>query len=292
MRTLLLKFILLLTAYMPLKLAHWLGLLIGYLYLLIPNKIKRIAQTNIQKCFPELDTSSQQKLLKDSLIETGKLICEMGIIWGRSSRSALALIKTVEGDELIHEALKQGQGVLLAIPHMGSWELVGLYCAKHFPMTSMYRPPRLKTFDQKIRQARERTGATLVPTDNSGVRALSKALKNGELIGLLPDQEPSMGNGTFAPFFNIPSYTTCLLPKMATRFNCQVIYTYAERLPSGRGFKLIFRASSDNFNNKGVQTATEQMNKDIEQLVRECPSQYQWIYKRFKTRPEGEEKFY
>ena len=292
MRTLLLKFILLLTAYMPLKLAHWLGLLIGYLYLLIPNKIKRIAQTNIRQCFPEFDVSQQQALLKDSLIETGKLICEMGIIWGRSSRSALALIKTVEGDELIHNAMKQGQGVLLAIPHMGSWELVGLYCAKHFPMTSMYRPPRLEAFNQKIRQARERTGATLVPTDNSGVRALSKALKNGELIGLLPDQEPSMGNGTFAPFFSIPTYTTILLPKMATKFNCQVIYTYAERLPSGRGFKLIFRASSDDFSGKDVQTATELMNKDIEQLVRECPSQYQWIYKRFKTRPEGEKKFY
>ncbi|MDH5389171.1 MAG: lysophospholipid acyltransferase family protein [Gammaproteobacteria bacterium] len=288
----LLKLVLALTSYMPLKLAHLIGGFIGWIYQIKHSKIKNIALANIQKCFPELNPEQQHQLVQDSLLETGKLISEIGIIWGRSSHSVLALIKEVEGEELIHQARQQGQGVLLAIPHIGSWEMVGLYCAKHFPMTTLYRPPKVKGFDQKIHQARQRTGATLVPTDNSGVRALSKALKNAELVGMLPDQEPSMGNGLFAPFFNVPAYTMTLLPKMATKFNCQVIYTYAQRLPASQGFKLIFRASSGSFANKSLQEATELMNGDIEKLVRECPSQYQWIYKRFKTRPEGEAEFY
>lgn len=292
MKIQLLKFVLMLTAYMPLKLAHWIGGLIGRIYQVKQSKMKTIARCNIQKCFPELSPEQQHQLLQETLFETGKLIGELGIIWGRNARSVLALVKEVEDKGLIDDARKQGKGVLIAMPHMGSWELVALYCAKHFPMTTLYRPPKIKGFDQKMRQARQRTGANLVPTDNSGVRALSKALKNAELVGMLPDQEPSMGNGLFAPFFNIPAYTMSLLPKMATKFDSQVIYAYAKRLPAGRGFKLIFKASSDSFSGKTLQAATELMNRDVEQLVRECPAQYQWIYKRFKTRPEGEGSFY
>lgn len=292
MKIMLLKFVILLTSFMPLKLAHWLGAFIGWIYQNKPSKMKRVAQTNIQRCFPELEPAQQHRLLQETLLETGKLLSEMGIMWGSSAGSVLALVKSVEGEDLIHQAIQQGQGVLLAIPHIGSWELVGLYCARHFPMTSLYRPPKLKGFDQKVRQARQRTGAKLVPTDNTGVRALSKALKNAELVGVLPDQEPGLGNGLFAPFFGIPAYTMTLLPRMAAKFNCQVIYAYAERLPAGRGFNMVFRASSDSYADKALQTATELMNRDIEQLVRGCPSQYQWIYKRFKTRPDGEAAFY
>ncbi len=292
MKIQLLRFVLKLTSFLPLKLAHWIGSLIGWIYQIKPSKMKDIARRNIQCCFPELEASQQHQLLQDTLLETGKLLSEMGIMWGRSARSVLSLVKSVEGDEHIRHAMQQNQGVLLAMPHLGSWELVALYCAKHFPMTTLYRPPKLNGFDQKIRQARQRTGATLVPTDNSGVRALSKALKNAQLVGVLPDQEPGMGNGLFAPFFNIPAYTMTLLPRMATKFNAQVIYAYAERLPAGRGFKLVFRPSSDSFTDKSLQTATDMMNRDVEQLIRECPAQYQWIYKRFKTRPEGEAAFY
>lgn len=292
MKIQLLKFVILLTSYLPLKLAHGIGTLIGWIYQVKPSKMKRVAQVNIERCFPELDTNQQHQLLQDTLLETGKLISEMGIMWGRDASSVLSLVKSVEGEELIQQAIQQKRGVLLAMPHIGSWELVALYCAKHFPMTTLYRPPKLKGFDQKIRQARQRTGATLVPTDNTGVRALSRALKNAEVVGILPDQEPGTGKGLFANFFNIPTYTMSLLPRMASKFNSQVIYGYAERLPAGRGFKIVFKAPSQNLPDNNLQTATEIMNNDIEQLVRQHPAQYQWIYKRFKTRPEGEAAFY
>ncbi|MCW8911419.1 MAG: lysophospholipid acyltransferase family protein [Gammaproteobacteria bacterium] len=292
MKIQLLKFVLKLTSYMPLKLAHWMGIFIGRIYQFKSSKMKHIAMVNIQRCFPELDTKQQHKLLQDTLLETGKLISETGIIWSRPASSVLALVKSVNGKELITNSIQQNKGVLLAMPHIGSWELVALYCAKHFPMTTLYRPPNLKEFDEKIRQARERTGATLVPTDNTGVRALSKALKNSQLVGMLPDQEPGSGNGLFAPFFNIPAYTMSLLPRMATKFNCQVIYAYAERLPQGKGFNIVFRESKNNFSGLSTQTAAELLNNEIEELVRELPAQYQWIYKRFKTRPENEASFY
>ncbi|MDH5736338.1 MAG: lysophospholipid acyltransferase family protein [Gammaproteobacteria bacterium] len=288
----LLKFVILITSYMPLKMAHVIGVFIGWIYQIKNSKMKRVAEINIKRCFPELTADQQHRMLQKTLIETGKLISEMGIMWGRPADSVLALVKSTEGEDHVRSAILGGKGVLLAMPHTGSWELVALYCAKHFPMTTLYRPPKLKGFDAKIRQARQRTGAELVPTDNSGVRALSKALKEARMVGLLPDQEPSMGNGVFAPFFNIAAYTMTLLPRLAIKYNCQVIYACAERLPAGRGFKLVFRLPAESFADKDLQQATELMNKDVERLVRECPEQYQWIYKRFKTRPEHEALIY
>ncbi|MDH5764612.1 MAG: lysophospholipid acyltransferase family protein [Gammaproteobacteria bacterium] len=292
MKIQLLKIVILLTSYMPLKVAHCIGVFIGWVYQVKPSKMKYVAGVNIKRCFPELNEEQQATMLNKTLIETGKLLSEMGIMWGRPAASVLQLVKSVEGEEYIHDAMSRGTGVLLAMPHTGSWELTALYCARHFPMTTLYRPPKLKGFDSKIRKARQRTGAELVPTDVKGVRALAKALSNGRMAGLLPDQEPGKGNGLFAPFFNIAAYTTTLLPRLAIKYDCQVVYAIAERLPYGRGFKLIFRPASDGFHDKDLQQATELMNRDVEELVRLHPEQYQWIYKRFNTQPEGEPFIY
>ena len=99
MKIQLLRFVLKLTSYLPLKLAHWIGSLIGWIYQIKPSKMKRVAERNIQRCFPELEPSQQHQLLQDSLLETGKLLSEMGIMWGRSAHSVLALVKSVEGAE-------------------------------------------------------------------------------------------------------------------------------------------------------------------------------------------------
>ncbi|MGB5718252.1 MAG: hypothetical protein WBN81_14325, partial [Gammaproteobacteria bacterium] len=41
-----------------------------------------------------------------------------------------------------------------------------------------------------------------------------------------------------------------------------------------------------------IHTAVTATNQAVEDCVRECPEQYQWSYRRFKTRPEGEAAFY
>lgn len=288
------KLILKLTAILPLPLVHGFGYFIGYLFIIIPNKNKNVAKKNIELCFPELNTEAKKKLLNKNLIETGKTLAEMGLIWLGKSERVLNLITSVEGEEHLKAAFEKNKGVLLAMPHIGSWELVNLYAAKHYPVTSLYKPAHLDSIDGIIKQSRERTGANLVPTDTKGVRAVSKALKNGELIVILPDQQPylHMKNGVFSNFFNTPAYSMTLMPKLASKMDSEIIYAYAKRLAHGKGFKLIFSNASVNENKNDIQHSVDIMNKDIEKVVRECPEQYQWTYKRFKSRPEGEKRFY
>jgi len=286
MKFFLFKSILIFTALLPLRQIHFLGKIVGKLTWLSNSRIRRIAEKNINACFPELDQAQQTLLIRNILNETGKVILETGKMWQQNADKTLNLIQECENEYLIKQAQDQGRGVILAIPHYGSWELVGLYCAKHYAMTSMYAPQTDLQVDNLIQQARQRTGAKLVPTDIKGIRAMSKALKNSELVAILPDQSPDE-NGVFAPFFKQPCYTMTLLPKLAKKTNSVVLFTYAQRLENSRGFKLIFRQASEDLATLDLEQATKQMNLDVEKLIRENPHQYQWTYKRFKKQPEG-----
>lgn len=291
MKFFLFKLTLLSTAILPLKLIHLLGIAMGELSWRSNSRIRRIAEKNIRLCFPELTHSQQNELVKKSLYETGKVILETGKMWLGNTQKTLRLVKKTENQYLIDNALKNNKGVILAMPHYGSWELTALYCAEHYPMTTMYAPQEDIRVEELIRLARQRTGANLVATDNSGIRAMSKALKQGELISILPDQSPK-SNGLFAPFFGQPCYTMTLLSKLAQKNNAVVIFTYAKRLEDNSGFEIIFREAGKDLSQLGLEDSVAQMNLDVEKLIRETPYQYQWTYKRFKEQPEGKPSVY
>jgi len=212
-------------------------------------------------------------------------------MWLGNTQKTLQLVKKTEGQQFIDKALKNNQGVIIAMPHYGSWELTSLYCARHYPMTTMYAPQEDIRVEGLMRQARQRTGAKLVPIDNSGIRAMSKALKQGEVISILPDQSPK-NNGLFVPFFGQPCYTMTLLSKLAQKNNATVIFAYAKRLEDSSGFEIIFRAARKNLSELELEDSVAQMNLDIEKLIRETPYQYQWTYKRFKEQAEGKPSVY
>ena len=283
-----------LTSIMSLPFAHRIGYIFGWLLNTVPNKSKQIAKKNLEICLPELNPKEQKTLLRRTLNESGKTLSEMGIMWLANSERVLHMIKNVEGEEHLKNAIANHKGVLLAMPHIGSWELVNLYAARHYPVTSLYKPPHIRSLDNIIKESRQRTGATLVPTDARGIRAVSKALKNNEVIVILPDQHPppQLKNGIFSDFFNYPAYSATLMSKLAAKSNSEIIYAYTKRLAKGEGFTLVFQPATENNAKADIQHSVDIMNKDIETVIRDCPEQYQWTYKRFKHRPNEEKRFY
>ncbi len=291
LRAFLLKLSLRFFSLLPLRATHAFGALIGGWAALSSNKLRRITRINVDLCFPEWDERDRARLVRRSLVETGKTFTEAGALWLWSERKMLSLITQVSGEHLVTGALAQGKGMILAVPHLGAWEAVGLYCSAHYPITSLYRPPRMAELDGMIRQARQRLGATLVPTDAGGIRALYKALEKGEMMGVLPDQEPGAGNGIFAPFFGVPAYTMVLLSRLAMKTKATVVFAYAERLPRGAGYHLHFLATPQAVNEGPLEDSVRCVNTVVEECVRALPEQYQWSYKRFRTRPEGESPY-
>lgn len=121
---------------------------------------------------------------------------------------------------------------------------------------------------------------------------LFSILKNQGVVGILPDQEPDLSGGLFAPFFGVEANTMKLVSKMVQKTSPKVVLCAALRLPSGRGFKVVFLPVDAELNSEDLTVSVTALNRSVETLVRMAPEQYQWEYKRFKRRPGGRPNFY
>jgi Kdo2-lipid IVA lauroyltransferase/acyltransferase len=280
-------------ALLPLKWAQSLGAWFGRRQVKNPNgKLASNTRRNIELCFPELETPARDALIEQSLAETGRSMAEMGMSWLWSPERSLKNIRGVNGEALITQTLAEGRGIILIAPHLGNWEVLNLYLSKRYPFTAMYKPPRLKLMDDLIKRMRARLGTRMAPANASGVRMVMKALKRTEMVGILPDQEPDEQSGVFAPFFGIDALTMKLLPQLARQTKAKVICGYAERLADGEGFMIYFREAEAGLDNPDLEQAAAAMNRSVEACVRALPSQYQWEYRRFSRRPEGQPRRY
>jgi len=292
MKANLIKLVLYLCAYLPLPLLHAIGCCIGWGLILTQNRSRRASEINIGLCFPEMPADEQRKLVRRSLLETGKTIIETSALWLRNGKNTLRLIKEVQGEELVSRAMREGKGVILATPHLGAWEGAGLYCAHKYNITCLYLPLKISGLEQLVNKARSRLGGNYVPANARGVRTLYVTLERGGAVAMLPDQEPKRGTGMFAPFFGIPAYSMVFLGRLAEKTGAPVIFTWCERLPLGRGYRLHFHQSPAAIHSGDIAEAVAATNLAVEQCVSECPEQYQWSYRRFRTRPDGERSFY
>ena len=281
-----------LLAWLPLRAAQAVGGAIGGLSGRLPNDLRRITGINLARCLPELDEAERETLLRASLVETGRTFAELGAMWLWPVDRTLALVREVSGWEALERALAAGRGIVFLSPHQGAWELGCLYFASRHPLTALYRPPRMAALDDLVRGARERSGARLVPTDSGGVRALFRALAQGEAVGILPDQDPGRGAGLFAPFFGHSANTMVLASRLAGRSGAPVFFCVPERLPAGRGFHIHFTPADPAIGSPDLAVSVAALNAGVEAWVRRRPAQYLWSYKRFKSRPAGEPDWY
>ena len=292
MRQILIKSLLVSCSWLPLAVCHALGSVIGWGFIFIPNRAARDTKANIGLCFPEMTRSERHRLVRQSLVETGKAILEASVLWMRPGEKALRLIRHVDGLDAALKARDAGYGLILATPHLGAWEAAGLYCGATFNMTCLYRPLRMIELEALVHDARSRLGAKYVPANARGIRAVCLAAGKGGTVALLPDQEPRSGSGHFAQFFGMPAYSMTLLVRLSKRTGAPVVFTYCERLPRGRGYRLHFRQAPLEIQSLDTDTAVTAMNRAIEGLIRECPAQYQWSYRRFGNRPDGSRSVY
>lgn len=284
-----------LLGWLPLRLIHALATVFGTLAARFPNtRSACVSRVNLRLCFPEMPPLELQQLWRDSLIESAKTFMEAGALWGWRCDKVMALARQVSGQEYLLQPLQRGQPVVLLTPHLGAWEMAGLYASSLCRITSLYLPiRRMPRLDKLVQQGREHCGARLVAADGQGLRALSAALQRKEVAGILPDHEPTQsGKGVFAPFFGVSAFTTPLVPRLAQKNQAAVVFTYAERLPRGQGFHVHYLPAPAEIYAEDQEIAVAALNRGIEDCVRRCPAQYLWGYKRFKTLPEGQAGVY
>lgn len=224
-------------------------------------------------------------LVRQVIAESGRQMFELAHVWLRPQQEMVSRIVRVEGADLIDAARAEGASVLLLTPHLGCFELCAQYCATHAPITVLYRPPRKAALRPLMELGRARGNVRAAPADVSGVRKLVKALRSGEMVGMLPDQAPKEGEGAWVPFFGRPAWTMTLAARLSEVKGVRVILIWAERLPRGSGYVLHLSAPVTPIEGD-LAARSVAINREMERLVRACPAQYLWAYNRYKT-PTG-----
>ncbi len=270
---------------LPLSVARGFGALLGWVCWVIQERNSRTTQENLLLCYPDMSGTERRSLAKKSVIETGRLAAEICVIQQRDKAWLDTKITKVIGEDLIRRELAKGKGLILLAPHLGNWEVLSLVLPGYGPMTALYQPPKQAYLEDLIIQSREKTGATLVPTDRRGVVSLLKSIKQGGITAILPDQNPAKGSGEFTPFFGHDAYTMTLVYGLIQRSGCSVIYGFVKRV--AKGFEIYYVEAPQGISSEDKTESLEALNKGVEQCISYCPEQYQWEYKRFKKRPKA-----
>ncbi len=277
---------------LPLPLVRAFGRSIGRLLWLTNSEGRHVTETNLRHCFPDMPEAERTQLAKRSLIASSLTAAEIAAIWLRPPEKVMPLIKQVNGLEHFEAAKARGKGIIFISPHVGNWEIVGLHNSTIGKATILYAPTKLTELQEIIDTARAGLGATLVPTTTQGVRTMLKALRNNEIVNILPDQIPPDGSGTFADFYGIPALTMTLVSNLAIKTDAVILCSYSRRLPSGNDYEICVTEVDSGMYEKDEATAALALNKTMENCINSCVEQYQWNYKRFRRRPPGAASLY
>jgi KDO2-lipid IV(A) lauroyltransferase len=273
---------------LPLRWLHGIGAAFGWLLWRIHASPRSRAQASLSLALTLNSAETRQKLLRQSLIESGKALIEVAKIWNGDLAATLGLVREVRGVEWFDRALADGRGLIIAAPHLGCWELLNFWLCSRTPLAIVYRPPRQAALEPLLLKARGALPVEQVRAEGAGVRKLYKRLSAGGAVGILPDQQPKQGEGEFAPFFGTHALTMVLLSRLAQRTGATVLFAFAERLPRGAGYCIHFLPAPDAIAAEDLPTAVAALNQGVENCVRIAPEQYQWAYKRYSIRPPGD----
>ena len=260
------------------------------LWYLSPRK-RRVTRLNLRAVYPDMDAARRTKIARESMIHYVRGVFEAGMLWHWPLDRIFSYFDAPQDIDLYHEIERAETGVLLATAHCGSWELLSLYMQKYMNGAILYKPGRHPDIEEMLLEKRRRGGVTMVPASGAGLRTMFKLLKAGRSVGLVVDQEPTLGEGQFAPFFGVETLTGILLPRMAQRTGAPVIFGTCERRKGGRYRVHLFKADEAIYS-ENLRSAATALNQGVEQCIEVDTTQNLWAYKRFRNRPEGEKPFY
>lgn len=265
------------------------GRLIGRALQLLSRKRKRVAEINLQLCFPDKSEQQRQQIADLVFQNLGISLVEMAMCWWWKPERLKPLVE-VRGLEHVEQRLQNKQGVILLTGHYTSLEIGGRLLALFMPMQVMYRTQKNRMFDSYLFTKRDSYFVNTISRKNS--LKMIKGIKGLVLTWYAPDQNFARERNVFAPFFGIPTATITASARLAKSSGAAMLPYYPERKADGSGYILWIEPPLQDFPSDDELKDATAINASIEHFVRQHPEDYMWVHKRFKTRPPGEAKLY
>ncbi len=215
----------------------------------------------------------------------GEMLADF-LLLGRLSKEELVSRVTHDGHESIAASLQACRGCIMALPHMGSWDVAGSYAAAvGYPIVAVAeRFPG--SLDTAVVEARTRFGLEVIPLGRAAVREVSRALRENKLVAMVCDLPPPGGGGVPVRFFGrralVPSGPAAFAVRMGTPIVAAGIY----RIAPGRYHVSVGEPIPvpEGGGKEAVVPLMQRVVEHFETYIRRCPEQW-YAFKRVLAEP-------
>lgn len=274
----------------PISLQDAMSNKLGDLIRNINKKRRRFARTNIKLCFPELNDEEIRQIIRNNFRQQARSVLHLGMIWW-ASKATLEKRIIMQGQEHIEQSLNNNRGVIVMPAHSLALEAVLSCVAMRYTSSGFFNPMKNKLVDWFIAQARVRHGGFSYAR-NAGLRPIIKDVRAGCVALYLSDEDLGAERSIFAPFFGVQKASVPVLGRLAKSCRADVLPCMGCYDEEKHRYVITILPPLENFPQGDDYEDTLIMNQSLEKIIQICPSQYFWIMKMFKTRPEGEKTYY
>lgn len=272
---------------------HWIRVILAQasvccFYLL--RKRRKITLTNLNIAFPEKSPRELIKIAKNSYANLGRSIAfNLLIMSGRISNETIQAAVETENLSTFKNHVENPEKRTLAITgHIGNWELIPQFIALNISnkIHVIARETTNSLIEKRfINPLRNRFGINVFYKKNA-MLPMIRALKKGDLVGILIDQNLNNRMHIKAPFFNHDAYCTPAPALLQIRYNVEVWPVCLVHTQKGH-FKLIIGDPipwdvDQRPEEEQIIDLTARHQKAIEKMIRAYPDQWFWMHNRWK----------
>jgi KDO2-lipid IV(A) lauroyltransferase len=279
----------------PASVARAIGIMLGRMVCLLHGRLRRVGMRNLQLAFPQMPASERRRILRGVFTSLGQQFGDFCRL-PRYRPENISQLAIYDGFENFERAQARAKGVLFLTAHFGGWEISSFMHALHgHPLHILVRPLDNPYLDRMVARYRTLSGNRTIPKHDFA-RSMLAALRAGETVGILMDQNMTPEQGVFVDFFGIPACTSTLMARMALRTDAAVVPGFCLWDPALRRYRVRFEPAMET-----IRTGNEEADivantaayaKVIEDYARRYPEQWLWVHRRWKTRPPGEAPLY
>jgi KDO2-lipid IV(A) lauroyltransferase len=247
--------------------------------------------SHLSKCFPKLPEKEIYRIGRKCFDNLATGMFEMLILHRWNCEYIRSLIVNFEEMERLIKDTKNKPGSVLITGHVGNWELLAASYARHGgQMHVVGKRMKEEDFDSFLTNIRGASGLSVLYSDSSPKQMLG-ALKKGESIGILPDQDITEIDGIFVDFFGIKAYTPSAPAKLAMSARTKIYIITLVR--EGEKFRLLLdgpimpkKCKGKEEREKEIERLTSEWSLSLENMIRQYPSQWVWMHRRWRNTPE------
>lgn len=279
-------------AHVPFPLVRGFGAVLGRVLHVLAVPRRRVVDTNLALCFPDKSPAERHRMARETFVYVAQSWLDRSWLWHAPEAVVTRRLKVHGAAEMVEEIAHGHEPMILFAPHFYGLDAAATALTMHTdrPSTTIYTTQRDPMVDEWISEGRKRFGNVITLNRVDGIKPIVAGLRKGGLLYLLPDMDFGRDQTVFVPFYGVQAATVPSLSRFARLGRAKVVPVISKLTRDGYEIEVL--PAWKDFPSDDAVADTALMNQRLQGYIDTMPSQYYWVHRRFKTRPEGEEPVY